>query len=252
MTCEQCKALMIDSVYNELSSESQKDFDEHVASCQTCSAQLRSIRQTLDLMNLRSRPAPDEGFLKNLWPHIENEIKRPVRTILPFRQRFSLNPAWAYGIAAVLVLGIGIYIGRLSLTKVAPEPQEKASAEVSDSLSDQALAYIERSKNILLGVVNSEDGSAALVHQQKASRELLQKSYFLKAALNEPDQQRLRQLILDLEVILLELANVSVAPGTPAVELVRQGVDQKSILLKINIEEMRAAAHRKKNPKSAL
>jgi hypothetical protein len=83
--------------------------------------------------------------------------------------------------------------------------------------------------------------SVSLEREQQVSRQLIQKAYYLKAALSEPEQQRMRQLIGDLEVILLELANVEVKPGVPALELVKKGVNQKSILLKINLEEMRAA-----------
>jgi hypothetical protein len=67
----------------------------------------------------------------------------------------------------------------------------------------------------------------------------MQASY-LKSSLNRPDQQQMRQLIHDLEVILIQLANTEVKPGVPALELVRKGVYQKSILLKINVEELRA------------
>ena len=49
----------------------------------------------------------------------------------------------------------------------------------------------------------------------------------------------LRALIDDLEVILLQIANLEAEHDVPAIELVRSGVDRRGILLKIQVEQMR-------------
>ena len=90
-----------------------------------------------------------------------------------------------------------------------------------------------------------------LTRHQKVSRELIEQGNILTVALNKPDQQLLRQLVQDLQIILLQLANVEVRPGVPAIELVKKGVNEKSILLKINLEEMRAATRQPSLEKSA-
>ena len=43
----------------------------------------------------------------------------------------------------------------------------------------------------------------------------------------------------DLEVILLEIANLETEYDLPTIEMVKSGVDRRGVLLKINIEEMR-------------
>ena len=43
----------------------------------------------------------------------------------------------------------------------------------------------------------------------------------------------------DLEVILLQIANLETEYDLPTIEMVKSGVDRRGVLLKINIEEMR-------------
>ena len=61
---------------------------------------------------------------------------------------------------------------------------------------------------------------------------------FLKTELTSPDQQRLHNLIADLEVILLQIANLESQIDVDGIEMVKSGVDRRGILLKINLEEM--------------
>jgi hypothetical protein len=61
----------------------------------------------------------------------------------------------------------------------------------------------------------------------------------LQADLEGPDQQRLRELVADLEVILLQIANLEAQHDMPGIEMVQHGVERSAILLKINLEEMR-------------
>ena len=80
-----------------------------------------------------------------------------------------------------------------------------------------------------------------LTRQQEIARELIDESSALKAELTDADQRLLRVLIDDLEVILLQIANIEAGYDVPAIEMVKSGVDRRAILLKINLTEMRRA-----------
>lgn len=258
MTCDDCRDLMVEALYAELDAATAKTFHDHIASCPACGPEYLGMRQTLSVMHGRLRPEPDARFLPDFWNNLRSrlsvpEMRRPV-------WRPAAVPAWAYGIAAVLLIAVGVYLGRtLFMERPLPEspPAIAALPEApADSAETAALAYLGRTKNLLLDFVNRGEGHKAgidLARRQEVSRQLLRQSTVLTAALDKPDQQLLRQLLLDLEIVLLQLANLEVKPGVPAVELVQAGVDRKSILLKINLEEMRAIARRKppevRNPK---
>jgi hypothetical protein len=161
-------------------------------------------------------------------------------------------PPWAYGIAATLLIAIGIYLGK---TFFGPAPGEHAPGEriaagpaVPDSLSREVTQklvddYLDRSRALLLGLIHTSDShttSELFATQQQRSRDLIQQAGYIESRLNGPDRERFRQIIGDLTVVLRELANYSNESGVPLIEIVKQGVDSRSILLKINLEQMRA------------
>jgi len=247
--CNDIQQTFAEALYDELPPDQRRDFDDHLHSCPACSDQFARFRRTLAVMDERTRPEPDPASWGNFWQRLRPQLDEPRRpVILQWIPRRI--PAWSYAVAAVLVLAAGVYIGRqTTVTNVTPRSgrtAETASLE-SDSTTRQALAYLERSRNLLLGVTNLDDehlASIDLGHQQEVSRKLITQGQILAIALNRPNQQQMRQLVEELGVILLQLANVEVKPGVPAIELVRKGVDDKSILLKINLEEMRSMAGR--------
>jgi len=242
MTCKGCTELMTGALYGELSEGDRALFEAHTASCSACSTLFRGMQETARIMEAHERVSPDEASLDEYWEKIRARISPAASPRHP-RWRPAAVPAWAYAAAAVLLVALGIYLGRMYFPFRERETPRVAAAAVGDSVNEQALAYLERTKNLLLGVVNMNTDDATrgdLSRHQQASRQLIGQAVYFKSALNRPDQEQLRQLIHDLEVILLQLANIEVKPGVPAVELVKKGVYQKSILFKINVEEIRA------------
>jgi hypothetical protein len=53
--------------------------------------------------------------------------------------------------------------------------------------------------------------------------------------LKGPGQRRLRELVADLETVLLQIANLESGNDLEAVEFVKQGVENRGLLLKINL-----------------
>ena len=80
-----------------------------------------------------------------------------------------------------------------------------------------------------------------LDRQQQISENLVREAGTLKAELTEPAQQRLRRLVTDLELILVQIANLETEHDLSAIELVRSGVDRNGLLMKINLAEMMQA-----------
>ncbi len=256
MRCNRCRDLFPEAAYKELQGDIRREFEQHLATCAVCRSEFDEMMMTLSMMSERRREEPDEQYMVNFWdrlvPSLTSEREKAVshhsRKETAFGWRPARVPVWAYGIAAVLLVALGIYIGKVVF--IARQPAEPLAGETRQSVSVDStmvstLAYLERSKNLLLGLTNMTEEHRTVLdidHERKVSRELIDQARVLTVALNRPDERQLRQLVQDLEIILLQLANIEVGKGKPVIEFVEKGVDRKSILLKINLEEMRAAA----------
>jgi len=262
MTHKECRECFVDALYGKLSSQDKEAFEAHLGVCDDCSGEFREMEETLRVMTLHKREEPTEQEWSGYWDRLSQKLEREgkkqragIFRLIPESMRIPSAPAWIYGAAAVLLIAIGFILGRVyfaaphegSQNLAKEQGAQEMHAVSEDSVSRLAYAYLQRSKNLLIGVINS-DGSPGTAldysQEQKVSRDLLEKGHVLEVALGENDQQHLLRLIKDLEVILLQLANTEIRPGVPVVELVKNGVDQKSILLKINLLEMERDAHR--------
>jgi hypothetical protein len=95
-----------------------------------------------------------------------------------------------------------------------------------------------------LAVVNRSFGRPRLnlPLQKRKSEELLQEAAVLKKGLGSADR-RLERLISDLEMVLLQIANLTSESDDAAIEIIRAGVEGRDILFKINLNEaLRPAA----------
>ncbi len=68
--------------------------------------------------------------------------------------------------------------------------------------------------------------------------DLLQEAGWLKQELGEAHQRRLQELVVDLEAILLQIANLELEEDLAAVELVQTGVESRGIFLKIHLADV--------------
>ncbi len=255
MTCEEAKQLFADTYYRELDGAARTEFDSHLATCVPCAAEYSELERTLSLMTQREPVEPPPGLSSRLHAQLTANIaaeKRPARARVFSFGEFSRHAAWAYAAAAIVLIGVGIYLGRSVLQPLRHEAGHEVAGHIStagtDTLSAEAARkdvdiYLDRSKRLLLGLINSPDEDPSpenFAKQQQVSRELIEQASFIESRLQEPDRERFKQLVGDLGIILRELANYSRENGVPLIEMVRQGVDTKSILLKINLEQIRS------------
>jgi hypothetical protein len=215
----------------------------------------------------RIRPEPPEEF----WDSFENKLTKKIEMEEASpearrsqkekkERRFSIVPKWAYqaAAAAALIL-IGVFIGKTFFSPAVPGVQHAsrqreliAQPQPETALVNRSQNYIERSKLILLALVNFdpavEDPYALdLPLQKQVSRELLQEASYLKNELAGSDQERLENLIASLEIILLQIANLESENDMEAIELVRDGIQSRGILMEINLSDLRRSMNKKKS-----
>ncbi|MCK5077699.1 MAG: hypothetical protein KAR38_15055 [Calditrichia bacterium] len=240
--CKKIKEYFIEALYDELADSKLKELNEHLKECKTCSTEYEEMKATLEIMSQKSEEKPDEKFWDEFTDNVLNNVKSEKKIfVMP---RWSLQLA---GAAAMIIMGI--FIGRYMNITPAPEQpivnnQVNTDTQIHQAaVTRQAAQYLEKSKIILLGIINMDTDviqkqSMDFSHQKKISRDLIHKAAVLKKNLSGTDQLRLKTLISELELILMQISNYELEFDVPAIELIKSSVDNRGILLKINVEEM--------------
>jgi hypothetical protein len=255
--CNRARRTFVDALYNELDQDEKKFLDAHLESCIKCNRAFRKMKRALGVMNQRVLTEPDQQFWDGYWDRLENRMQQE-KQIAP--RRSTQWQQWVYRAAAVLFLiGAGVLLGRFWV----PAPTvitENRSTEVpvmQANLDQRTQQFLGRSEIILLGLVNydpeTEETAALDITKQKAvSRNLIHEASYLKKQLADGEDKRLEKLVADLELILMQIANLEEAQDVPEIELVKSGVDRKGLLLKINLEQMKTSRQRAKTMSNGL
>lgn len=248
MDCKAVNSRVQRYLDGELSSKQKEKFDAHLQDCAGCAAEVKSFRMIFsEAADLEKQTVPDD-----LWQKIALGLdEQPQSTwetfldkVAGWRDEMSLNfiipaPALKFsGMALLLVLGI--WVGRLTLknndVQIAQQTQDAGYRLAAQN-------YIEKSKILFLGVINadSEDiRNSGLNMERKMAQGLVRQTAVLKDGLSGKRDARLRQLISELEMILVEIANMEEAEDIKDVELIKSGIDRKGLMLKINVQDFSA------------
>lgn len=229
--------LLLAALYNELSETDRAEFEALLKDNSEFAESYSKLKQTTDVLSKRKLSDPGEDFWDGYWDSLEDKIQKeskPAATIIKL-------PTWTYqAVAAAAILLLGIFIGRSFMTPV--EITQPMAVIQPASIEDRTDAYLEKSKVLLLGLVNlEEDEDLADLNfnrYQSVSRNLLTEGGEIKEALQQPGKARLRQLVSDLEIILLQIANLDAQEDFTAIEMLQTGVERRGIMLKINLQEM--------------
>ena len=247
--CKKCRNLFTGALYDELDTGQKLFFERHIELCQKCRLGYAQMESTLKIMDKRTRKEPGKAFWDSYWNRLARKMEKEEALT---QRRKSWRPRWSYqAVAAVILVILGFFMGRVLFFPSLPERRQAVHATAPPSqlqpgldLVHRTRNYIERSKPMLLAIINfdpkSEDLYALdLPYQQQVSRELVNEAGILKKELADSGQKKLQDLITDLELILLQIANLESEHDFDTLELVKRGVDSRGILLKINITDIR-------------
>jgi hypothetical protein len=250
--CKTCRERMAEALYGELGPADKAEFERHLAACPECGSEYAALGETLRLMDQRERPDPGPEFWDGYWDRLSRRMlweatEEGRRPTLADRigRALSRLPRWSYqaaGAAALLLVGILIG-GRVIGPHRPAAPVNLAGAPAPGAAVAQAGNFIERSKVLLLGLVNYDPATGDaygldLGRKKAVSRVLAAQAPAIRQGLNAPGQRKLRDLVTELEVIMMQIANLESGQDVDGVALIKQGVDRGGIFLKIDLDRM--------------
>ena len=254
--------IVIQNLYEFLaggvSESDRKAIEGHLAWCGQCTRELDALRNALEVVP-RNIIDPAKNRPELYWQLFADKVQKRALSATD-EQKSSwqdLIMGWI-GHRRSFVVGFGSAIALTMLTVsiwqlLSFKEEDKAIAFQQGlvsapgihtvSLEARTQDYLERSKILLVGLVNADtetpvQSNMTFGKQREVSRELVHESRELTAALSEPSQQRLRRLISDLELILIQIADIEEQNDSPAIELVKSGLERRNVLFKINLEEL--------------
>jgi hypothetical protein len=254
-----------EALFGELDMKTRKKLDRHLAACPACSGLLQEMKGTLETMAGDPTPDPGPEFWDGYWDALvlrlgsETMDARPVASSSrPRTDGVRTWARWALGAAAAAsFLIIGFFIGR-NLDRLSPRGPLPAStagpaaapASAETPLLSRTSRYLQRSKMLLLAVVNFDQAASDFYGlnpplQKRTSAELMREGAVLKKELRGEDP-RLERLLSELEMIFLQIANLKAEGDLSEVELIRTGLEQNDILFRINLSELRRSSGKRK------
>jgi hypothetical protein len=235
--------LFIDALEDLLSDEQKALFNAHLVECSKCARTYANLKSTFAQTKNAIAPQPTEKFWDHYWHNLQYRLDEPKRSLNMWAviSRFKVEQYLKAGLAAAaaIILSIGLYFGELNFR--VSDITQKPLVDIS-TIHTAASSYLERSKILLTSFSNIEPIKSARIHnfdQQKAlSRKLVDQTTQLKEELDPQTQKRMLSLIDDLEVVLLQIANIDSSYNLNTIEMIQYSVEQKSILFKLNLQEI--------------
>lgn len=82
MSCRAYKDLMMGYVDNELKAEEKRRFDEHIAACSECAAELQAFKKLKQITEGVTLVEPEDRLWQQYWQGVYNRMERGIGWIL--------------------------------------------------------------------------------------------------------------------------------------------------------------------------
>jgi hypothetical protein len=267
--CRDYRDSFLEAQSGHLAPEQKRDVERHLAECPDCRSHYEMIKKALKTMDLREKYDPGEDYWNSYWDRLQARVaaeerlnRSPVRAQSDKPLSFVRLPRWVpLTAAAAALVTIGIFIGRILIRPEwqAAKPGPGGSAAVlpaaGSDLSGRTTLYLERSKRVLLAVVNfaadpKDISGLNLPAQRNASKELVREASLLKTDLRNSKNRQLERLVGDLERILLQIANLEGGDDLSALGIIKAGAESSDIIFKIDLAEIIAARRGSGSPRN--
>ena len=173
----------------------------------------------------RDYHVPPETPRDAMWARIE-AVRRERRD-----RPIPLRPWWRWGVGLAAILVLGIAIGRWTATPPTDGPEGSPDGGTGIAYQIAATQHLTRAE-ALLTAFRVEPADQAGTFAAQASDLLATTRLMLDSPAGQ--DARIRALLEELELVLVQIARLSPDGGVPdEVELVKDGIEQRGVMTKL-------------------
>jgi len=228
MNCEDFKDKMVTGIFGVLKPGDRETVEEHVARCPSCEATYRKSQMYLGAFESSDDiPLPD---WEESWNVIAAQALKPKRRFFP---QFNHYRRLALAGAAVLVFTMGVWAGGGLFRQNTPAGQFESWAGYNYTSYQE---YAENLDLVLINFANRDNKSATRDFDAKEKAivgDILTQTRLLKQAASTRDDILLRDLLEDIEFILIGISNLGPNDKDSADQLI-QFIQREGLKLKLN------------------
>ena len=267
--CRQFKRLMVDVLYDyeELSEQDKNAFHAHLSSCPGCALEYEEMTSALNVMDQRRAPEMGDDYWDSYMVNLQEKIsvaaeeEKPRHSEPANQVHYNIIPLhpgkrvwrWAlYPVAATILVLIGIAIGRYLYlpTPVPPVTGEQLLSSAGTpgrEISPAVREHFDNLRPMLIDYANYSPGENGKGSEGfvMVDKNILQKmalqNYLLKKIAARENNAALKQVLEELELILLEISNTDPAenriPGSrkETIQRVQDILSENDLLFKMEI-----------------
>jgi hypothetical protein len=236
--------------YGEATPERHATMRAHVEACAECQALDRELRAVLALVDTEPLPEAPPGFERDMWARLEPVVSgfsrtREVRLKADTTMWSFEFPRWALA-ASVAALAVGSFaLGRVWDT---PASSSGAPAVDARALSERMLRseveeHLERSQRVLVELVNADDSApVVLASDRERAADLVAAGRLYRHSAEEMGDADTRDLLEDVERVLVEVANGPDVETSKDLSEVRARISDQDLIFRLRLmtAEMRA------------
>jgi len=232
MNCRQTQKAISAYLDGEITKAQWQPHARHCQTCRHCADLLVTWETQITSLRAAARAVPEADY-DEVWTRIQSTLGEDRRP-LGWWQRHQPQFAWAA--AAVLLMALAYFIGRMQAGVNSPTT-EVVSATTPATTSEVG-QFLRHSQMLLLDVKHSQQtwDNADLRDAKQRAQALKAQVFLLRAAMNDQRADASMELLNQIEIMLMEIANLSESnPGD--VELLRDQMQQQQILPKLHLLE---------------
>jgi len=240
--------------YGEATPEQRQEIRAHLEQCARCRALDRELRAVLALVDREPAVDPPPGFEQELWARLEPVVsasRGPARLepVVSGERRAAAGTAastpwsfeWPRWVLAASVAALAA--GSFSLGRVWDGPaQVTAPAADARDLGElvfrsEVEEHLERSQRVFVELVNADDEAAPVVLASDRDRaaDLVAAGRLYRRSAEEIGDTATRDLLEDVERVLVEIANGSADETSNALSEVRARISEQDLIFRLRV-----------------